>query len=154
MQVVRIGELDQANRKLQEQVAKFRDIIMKGSGQSRQVDDSTIITLFVALRQQIQNIAFQFYQVDQRPKGMKQLSQRQQEFFSLWRKKLTQPQLRNRVRAMIFELLHDWILGRRCFGLEDFNVHGDLEISLAQFEEALEKTEGKVHMCLCVFLLC
>jgi hypothetical protein len=62
---------------------------MKGSDQSRQVDDSTILTSFVALRQQIQNIAFKFYQVDQRPKGMKQLSQRQQEFFSLWRKKLT-----------------------------------------------------------------
>jgi hypothetical protein len=53
---------------------------------------------------------------------------------------------------MIFELLHDRILGRRRFGLEEFNVHGDLEISPAKFEEALEKIEGKVHICLCVFL--
>ncbi|KAA8573456.1 hypothetical protein EYC84_005041 [Monilinia fructicola] len=132
------------NRQLQEQTQIFRGMIInKGSSNDDVVDDNTIIKDFVALRDQIQRIVNRCYKCEGRPRPLneskcsKRLEKKRRKFFSMWEEHYTDAQLRNRSRAMIFELLAGEILQVPIFGLDDFE-EGLLESGLVKFEMGIE----------------
>jgi hypothetical protein len=146
---LQLTQEQQENRRLKDQVSKFRDIIVnKGSNADDVVSDAVIIQRFCELRQNIQKIVLKWYDVDMKPvvsyKIEKDYRRRQQQFFELWNKRLSSANLQNRSRGMIFELLNEEILGRPCFGLdrvknEGAGTEGDYEQWLAGFEDLMTK---------------
>ncbi|RDL33957.1 uncharacterized protein BP5553_08325 [Venustampulla echinocandica] len=135
----RSAHLEQQNKKLAEQAAKFRSIILNQTSSSGEaIDDSRITTPFIDIRGQIQRIVFKHYSPVQKPRPLSaSATQKQREFFDFWEQGLSQAQLKNRTRAVIFELLNENLLSHPCFGLDDFEPAGQLESALAGFEVAL-----------------
>ncbi|TAQ84016.1 hypothetical protein B7494_g7668 [Chlorociboria aeruginascens] len=135
----RLEMMERENRQLQEQVAKFRNIIIN-SGESEAVNDSTIVAQFVLLRVMIQKIVLKFYEVNQDITRFKFQTRKESDFFDLWfNKEMSITRLNNRTRGMIFELLGEEILCTPCFGLD-----GELETGLVKFE-ALLSTASDVN---------
>lgn len=69
-------------------------------------------------------------------------TRKQREFFGFWGQDLSQIQLKNRTRAMVFELLAEEILCRPCFGLDGTESAGELEQGLINFETNLSSIRG------------
>ncbi|KAI9647688.1 hypothetical protein NHQ30_004073 [Ciborinia camelliae] len=149
---IQLDSMTIKNRQLQEQTQTFRDIIInKGSGDIDDVDDNTIIKDFVALREQIQRIVNRYYKcTEDRPRSLnegrfsKRLEKRRRKFFSMWEGGYTSAQLRNRSRAIIFEILATEILQVPIFGLDGFEK-GALEHGLVDFELELEHALEQGH---------
>lgn len=131
-----LATANERNQELQDQVTKFRDIILKKvSDQPQATPDSTIIGTFVDLRVKIQHIVLKFCQCNLQPRHIKSSSlPEQREFFAIWNTGLSIHQLQNRARGKIFELLGQNILCAAIFGLDDVDKSGRLEAELAQFE--------------------
>jgi len=111
----------QETKRLQEQNAKFREIILSNSSSDAQtVDEFTIIHKFTSLREQIQRLVLKFYRFDQRLKkpspGYKPWTTEQDRFFRFWRDGLSEDQLKRRMRANMFNMLATEILCRPLFG--------------------------------------
>ena len=132
------------NIQLETTTAKFREMIVKHGSNTDVIDDSRIVSKFNSLGDQIQHIVLKktFYSFDKWPGMSVYSSKRQEEFFKQWdHGPLSKAQLRQRTKAMIFELLYEEILGNRCFGLDDIEKKGDVgvtvEHALGVFELAL-----------------
>lgn len=113
------------------------------------VDENEIIKTFTTLREDIQRVVHQPYQMLLKTKkDAGSLGKMQRAVFTLWDQGLRPPELRNRVRGKIFELLCVKILHKPIFGLSGFGTEGSLETSLGQFELALRKLDpGKlIHL--------
>ena len=138
-QLTRAGDLDQANKVLRERNTRLRGVFTKRSNESESIDDNSIVASFVSLRQQIQRIVSGHYIIPQIP-NLTSASDIQKAFFSIWLDKFSESQLRNRVRAKVFELLSNAILRSKCFGLDGVESHDGLpvEAGLANFETLLD----------------
>jgi hypothetical protein len=136
----------QENRRLKDQVSKFRDIIInKGSGAGDVVSDAVVIQRFSELRQTIQKVVLKWYDVDINPILSRKDNKVQHRFFEQWNnKRLSSANLQNRSRGMIFDLLYEEILGRPFFCLEGVKYEDqgnkiNLETPLARFENIMTK---------------
>lgn len=136
---IELGDLQDKNHSLRAQNQQLRELIVKPT--SELINDNTVVTNFVDLREQIQRISFKFYSINpplQADLRHLQLTKRQQAFFAAWKDELSVPVLQSRVRYMMFSILRQKILSQPIFGLEGL-AQGDLEHSLGQFEHALSK---------------
>jgi hypothetical protein len=139
----RLAELEQQNRKLEERNATFRDIILKYSNSGGEpVDTTRILVEFSGLRSQIQKIVCsKSFQVDPacRPQVTRNTTHSQRDLIQCWEDGLSEPELKNRIREVIFLILNSAILSKPCFGLDDSSTGGEMENGLANFEMALNK---------------
>lgn len=144
----RILELQDNARKLQGQISSFRHMITKRGAASDEVDDAAIVSRFTALRDHIQGIVHKSYQPHKgtRPYIGKDANSRCLAFSKFWKRDdLSDPEIRNQIRALIFQCLWEIFFEKPCFGLG--NSQG-LESGLTSFELALgENNRGRVPFC-------
>ncbi|KAH9205470.1 hypothetical protein DL95DRAFT_491010 [Leptodontidium sp. 2 PMI_412] len=89
---------------------------------------------------QIQYIVYKFYQVDLgiRPAIPMHLLPKQEKLLQLWSKGYTKPQLSNRMRSALFELLWEHILIVPWYNLQNVPGGETVEKVLGEFERNLE----------------
>ncbi|KAI9053982.1 hypothetical protein LZ554_002926 [Drepanopeziza brunnea f. sp. 'monogermtubi'] len=127
-------EAEEDRHRLHAQAAVLRGMVVKnGRPSAEQIDDQTIAASFVSLRDQIQRISFKLCSGEVTELIVKDLRQRCPIFLGMKKRE----QLRNRVRAVLFNVIFDVVLQRKCFGLEGFGQSAELESGLARFEAAL-----------------
>lgn len=126
-----LEESRKANQSLQEQNTKLREVVLNNISEAEQIEDATIIGMFVNLREEVQRIVTKFYAVNRKPRLAKELSEQQLVFFG-GLKKLNDRELRNRARERLFLFLRQ-ILCKPCFGAAD-----DLEAGLVRIETSLK----------------
>jgi hypothetical protein len=136
-----LTEARHQKQSLAEQNAKYRNIILDRSAASGEaIDDSQVTAPFRDIRGQIQRIVRRHYPAERTPQPLPHsATPDQREFFGFWKGGLSQPQLNNRSRAMIFKLLNEHMLCCPCFGLDNVKPTGQLESALIDFELALCK---------------
>jgi hypothetical protein len=137
--------IGQENKRLQDQTATFRAMIIKKGGESDQVDDATISRAFINLRTRIQKIVHKHYQADpQKQPTTRRTTPDPYELLAYWDQGLSSSQIQNRLRATLFSIIHERFLSIPIFGLEDSGSTGEIERGLIRFELALEEaTAGR-----------
>jgi hypothetical protein len=134
---------------LKEKEVTFRDIIISKAG-SQKITEEEVITAYSVLRQQVQALARNpAYQVEKAPSVPLSSSSKMKHFYAIWKKGLSSKDLGFRIRAQIFSLLDQNILGKCCFGLDidatqnpQFKGYREIERSLQDFEDILAKSKG------------
>ncbi|KAH7139868.1 hypothetical protein B0J13DRAFT_447955 [Dactylonectria estremocensis] len=133
---MRLAEAQTLVQSLETKLNMFRTMIIDGTG-IHEVSDREITEKFLSLRQQAQQIAHcKAYQVDKEIVLPSNPSEEADDFYNLWRTKLSAKDLTSRLRGKVFELLNRAILGQRCFGLVEVDD---------QFEKLLRNFETKIE---------
>ncbi|KAL8946547.1 MAG: hypothetical protein Q9222_007074 [Ikaeria aurantiellina] len=125
-------------RKLTDNNTKYREIILKGSSDNKEIPDAEIHSRFVGLRDIVQRIIHKHYSAQ----GQIKLSKTNNPYFEdqkLFREELaslSEPLQRFAMRAKVFDILDDRLISARTFGI------GDYEKSLMRFERALNSSKS------------
>ncbi|TGO59369.1 hypothetical protein BCON_0045g00310 [Botryotinia convoluta] len=142
-----LGDLEaaeQQRKKLQDQIAKYREIIRKNPNASgREPEDATIIKAFSNLRKGVQRVILKFCTMDQPPRQVAPSTHHQFSLPNFWNGHLNSREIRNRVRAEMFWYSRESLLFVRSFGLEDLEKRSEvegrtIEKGLRDFEDKIE----------------
>ncbi|KAH8657094.1 hypothetical protein BGZ60DRAFT_434746 [Tricladium varicosporioides] len=140
-------KMHHANRELQEKSNTFREIFLRSGHNEGQVDDPSLISLFVNLRNQIQHIST-FYPERLPTDALSQkLIPHQRSLFGSLRVGYDGTDLQFQIRAILFTLVLETLLDDKNFGLEGAGNWKEMQSGLAAFEQALEdgQKEGDGH---------
>ena len=133
----KLREVERKVNELQSTNSSLRSTIFNGTGK-QEVPDEEIGAKFSNLRNRIQTIARSnlFSMALEKPLSNKETDM--VKFYDIWGKLSLEKDRRTRIRAQIFDILHRYILGYACFGLNGLNESSNIESGLASFEYAME----------------
>ncbi|KAL5326242.1 hypothetical protein ACEPPN_007380 [Leptodophora sp. 'Broadleaf-Isolate-01'] len=139
--LLELKSADDEKQRLEGQADVLRGMITKNRElNGTQVDDNTIATSFMRLRDQIQGIALKLCSGKSDKDVLQdELSTPQSIYFAHWQGGSSQSQLRNRTRAAIFDMVYNMILRQECFGLENLGENSEVERGLMNFESAMNR---------------
>ncbi|KAM0128668.1 hypothetical protein ACHAO1_008895 [Botrytis cinerea] len=143
-----LGDLEaseQQRKKLQNQIAKYRDIIQKNANASgREPEDATIIKAFCKLREGVQRVILKFCTMDQPPRQGAPPTRYKISLPNFWDRQLSSREIQNRVREEVFWHLSRSLLFVRSFGLEGIEKRSEVEGRT--IEKGLRDFEGQIKL--------
>ncbi|KAL5326239.1 hypothetical protein ACEPPN_007377 [Leptodophora sp. 'Broadleaf-Isolate-01'] len=133
------ADLERQLRESVEQTFKLTKIMVRNTEPNIILTEDAIRD-YEHLVNQIQYIVYKYYQVDLgiRPAIPMHLLPKQEKLLQLWSKGYTKPQLSNRMRSALFELLWEHILIVPWYNLQNVPGGETVEKVLGEFERNLE----------------